>query len=245
MGKYIKLFNTHAEYENARQNLILPNVSLCAQENEVHYNPWVETRVVAKYNVTDTSSPTKIGYYQYVSGFSEIEIDGVVQPSVVSAYTFSTTGEHTVKYTLTDPTTIVYSAFANCTSLTSITIPDSVTSISSDAFEYCSGMTSIDIPDSVTSIGSNVFTSCDGLTSVTIGSGVTYIGWLVFVNCKNITNMIIRAATPPALERGQSSSPASDTFSGSYPIYVPSESVNDYKAAQYWSRIESRIQAMP
>ena len=40
MGKYIKLFNTHVEYENARQNLILPNVSLCTQEAEVHYNPF-------------------------------------------------------------------------------------------------------------------------------------------------------------------------------------------------------------
>ncbi len=38
--------------------------------------------------------------------FSEIEIDGVVQPSVVSSYTFDTTGEHTVKYTLVDPTSI-------------------------------------------------------------------------------------------------------------------------------------------
>jgi hypothetical protein len=39
MGKYLKKFNTHTEYEEARQNLILPNVSLCVTENEVHYNP--------------------------------------------------------------------------------------------------------------------------------------------------------------------------------------------------------------
>lgn len=37
--KYLKKFENHTQYENARQNLILPNVSLCAQENEVHYNP--------------------------------------------------------------------------------------------------------------------------------------------------------------------------------------------------------------
>ena len=40
--KYLKKFDTHTEYEEARQNLILPNVSLCAQENEVHYNPYVD-----------------------------------------------------------------------------------------------------------------------------------------------------------------------------------------------------------
>ena len=39
--KYLKKFENHTEYEEARQNLILPNVSLCEQENEVHYNPIV------------------------------------------------------------------------------------------------------------------------------------------------------------------------------------------------------------
>ena len=42
MGKYLKKFENHASYEENRQNLILPNVSLCAQENEVHYNPYVD-----------------------------------------------------------------------------------------------------------------------------------------------------------------------------------------------------------
>jgi len=42
MGKYLKLFENHTEYENASQNLILPNVSLCVAENEVHYNPFVD-----------------------------------------------------------------------------------------------------------------------------------------------------------------------------------------------------------
>ena len=40
--KYLKKFENHTEYEEARQNLILPNVSLCAQENEVHYSPYVD-----------------------------------------------------------------------------------------------------------------------------------------------------------------------------------------------------------
>ena len=40
--KYLKKFENHTEYEEARQNLILPNVSLCSQENEIHYNPYVD-----------------------------------------------------------------------------------------------------------------------------------------------------------------------------------------------------------
>ena len=64
-------------------------------------------------------------------------------------------------------TSIGYRAFAGCQSLTSVTIGNGVTSIGRGAFEYCSGLTSVTIPDSVTSIGETAFGSCSGLTSVT------------------------------------------------------------------------------
>ncbi len=57
-------------------------------------------------------------------------------------------------------------AFAECSSLTSITIPNSVTCIENYAFERCSSLTSIEIPNSVTTIGKEAFSSCSGLTSV-------------------------------------------------------------------------------
>ena len=57
-------------------------------------------------------------------------------------------------------------AFSNCSSLTSITIGNNVTSIGNFAFSYCSSLTSITIPGSVTSIGSSAFSGCSSLTSV-------------------------------------------------------------------------------
>ena len=195
MSVYLKQFSTHSEYEQYinGSDAILPNVSVCKdQPTVVHYNPYVlETRVVAKYNVIDTSSPTQIIGPYSDAPYSEIEIDGVEQASVVSAYTFSKTGEHTVKYTLTDPTSIGFSTFFRCTSLTSVTIPDSVTSIGNEAFSSCSNLTSIDIPDSVTSINNGTFIGCSSLTSIDIPSGVTSIGASAFNGCSSLTSIDI------------------------------------------------------
>ena len=109
--KYIKVFNEHTAYTEykASGNMIKPNVSHCVNENEVHYNP-IETRLIGKFNVTSTENPTKI-LNAYNTQFTSIEIDGVEQPSVAASYTFSTTGEHTVKYSLADETKIGNSAF--------------------------------------------------------------------------------------------------------------------------------------
>ena len=58
-------------------------------------------------------------------------------------------------------------AFNECTSLTSINIPDSVTSIGEGAFNECTSLTSINIPTSVTSIGSYAFSEDEGLPEKT------------------------------------------------------------------------------
>ena len=74
-------------------------------------------------------------------------------------------------------------AFHDCTELTSITIPNSVTSIGYNAFDGCSGLTSVTIPNSVTSIGNGAFGACTGLTSITIPNSVTSIGNYAFRDC--------------------------------------------------------------
>ena len=88
-------------------------------------------------------------------------------------------------------TSIGTSAFSGCTGLTSIEIPDSITNIGTSAFSGCTGLTSIEIADSVTSIGDNVFNSCTGLTSITIPDSVKSIGNFAFYSCTNLTSITI------------------------------------------------------
>ena len=82
-------------------------------------------------------------------------------------------------------------AFSGCSGLTSITIPNSVTSIGDYAFRDCSGLTSITIPNSVTSIGDYAFSGCSGLISVTIPNSVTSIADNAFQNCRSLTSVTI------------------------------------------------------
>ncbi len=88
-------------------------------------------------------------------------------------------------------TTIEVVAFSDCIGLTSINIPDSVTTIEESAFSGCTGLTSINIPDSVTTIEEGAFSGCTGLTSITISDSVTQIGSSAFSGCTGLTSIII------------------------------------------------------
>ena len=80
-------------------------------------------------------------------------------------------------------------AFDGCTSLTSVTIPNSVTEIGWRAFEGCTSLTSVTIPNSVTWIASQAFDGCESLTSVTIPNSVTSIGWEAFSYCPSLSTI--------------------------------------------------------
>ena len=65
----------------------------------------------------------------------------------------------------------------------------SVKSIGYRAFADCSGLTSVTIPNSVTSIGNSAFYGCSGLTSITIPKTVTEISYKAFAKCRNLENV--------------------------------------------------------
>ena len=107
----------------------------------------------------------------YKKKFEKSYSGAVVIPKTVTDYGKT----YSVKY-------IGEMAFFDCDGLTSVVIPNSVTSIGHEAFNYCHGLTSVTIPNSVTSIGNWAFNGCS-LTSVTIPNSVTSIGNDAFLNC--------------------------------------------------------------
>ena len=129
--------------------------------------------------LTSITVPFVDGYFGYIFGASSYSDNSSYVPSALK------------EVVITGGTSIESNAFYNCSGLTGITIPDSVTNIGSNAFYDCSSLTSITIPDSVTSIGSNAFYDCSGLTGITIPDSVTSIGDYVFYNCSSLTSITI------------------------------------------------------
>lgn len=86
--------------------------------------------------------------------------------------------------------TIGHAAFFN-SAVTSVTIPDSVTSISDDAFVNCPQLTNISIPNSVTYIGFFAFGSCTSLKSITLPSSLSSISGALFSGCSQLTTIHI------------------------------------------------------
>ena len=80
-------------------------------------------------------------------------------------------------------------ALSNCIGLTSLTLPSSVTEIGEHAFLNCRGLTNFTIPSGVTSIGTSAFFCCYGLISLTIPSSVTSIGGFAFNDCSGLTSI--------------------------------------------------------
>ena len=287
MGKYLKKFSTDSarvEYEDS-ENYLEPYVSYVEGDNTVHYNK-AETKLIVTYGVENASNPTQL--YMYVNQqdmtilgadmFSKVEIDetevAVADLDTAQGQYQLSAGEHTIKYTLIDPTFIgvemnesyaitrLGAVFSQCSNIISVEIPNSVTSIGDGTFSFCGSLTSITIPDSVTSIGASAFSSCSGLTSITIPDSVTSIGHNAFSDCSGLTSVTIpNSVTSIGLQAFNSCKALISVTSlaaipptlGSYAfddtnnctLYVPSANVEAYKTATNWSTYANRIQAIP
>lgn len=113
------------------------------------------------------------------------------------------------------------------------------TEIGQRAFRNCSNLTTLLTGEDLQTINSEAFKNCTSLTEANIGTGIVEIKSSVFEGCSGLTAVRIYATTPPTLGNF-----VFDGTSSNLAIYVPSESVEAYKAAEGWSDYASRIQAI-
>lgn len=168
MSVYIKKFSGHTDYEAFAQteDFIKPNVSLCIQEDDVHYNPIAQPLIIV-YNVADSQYTEKYIFNSNVAAvaiFDKIEVDGVdVSVSDIysngGTYDFGTVGNHTVAYTLHDPTTIPANCFNRCDPI-SVTLPNTVTTIGYNAFCEDTGPLDSNSISAISAINPSALRSC-------------------------------------------------------------------------------------
>jgi len=126
-------------------------------------------------------------------------------------------------------------AFAGCTGLTSITLPNTVTAIMDKAFSACYSLTSATLSNTLTTIGTYAFYNCYNLDSITLSGSVTNIGSQAFAGCSDLASFTVLAVTPPECNEY--------TFIGinerKCTLYVPVESIDAYKQALGWKHFTS------
>ena len=208
--------------------------------------------------ITFDGNITSIGYqaFSYCNTLTSISIPKSIATIGESAFKEC---QHITEFEIPNSvTTIEEFAFSGCTGLTSVNIPNSVTAIGDYAFNVCNNLaditignnvatigkqafgnchyiTEIEIPNSVTTIKEGAFESCYNLDCVTIPENVTNIGSEAFSGCDNLANFHSKALVPPILGEN-----ALDTWDGykfitlDCKFYVPAESLEAYKAADYW-----------
>ncbi len=157
--------------------------------NQIWYTNGSTTKATTPYKTNVFGANIISNKYDTEKGHWVITFDGDI--TSIGSLAFSDCSSLTSITIPNGVTEIEEFAFSGCSSLISITIPASVTKIGYYAFYYCSSLASVTIPDSVTEIGVGTFYGCSSLTSITIPDGVTEIGTVAFRECYSLTSIAI------------------------------------------------------
>lgn len=205
---------------------------------------------------TITNAEVAIAYYDAgrtsYNGVTDVEFGNCVTEIEhnLLAWTAGTQSVETLS-SVTIPSTVTTIGYSFCEgrkALTNIEYPSGVTVIEASSFEHCESLSNFVIKEGVTTIGMEAFAECISYYNITIPSTVTNIGQgAFFVNNGTSTinsnrTITCLATTPPTL--GYTAFSFGSMLSASYPIYVPAESLNAYKTAPVWSDYSSRIFAI-
>lgn len=161
-------------------------------------------------------------------------------------------------------TSLASQAFAVCSNLKSLHMPNSITTMAYGICRACSSLEDVVISTAITEITQAAFNACaikhlvlhEGLVKiktdyafgnctqlldVTFPSTITDIGTDSFRGCTALTEMIFNGTTPPTLGGGNN---ILGPTSATWPIYVPDSAVDAYKAASSWALYKNRVKGI-
>ena len=205
--KYIKVFDTHNDYEDYinTSTKILPNLSYCNQEYETHITDEPYLFVYYYIENNDIDNPIKLYDIEYSDrpGADVFEEDCFIDEQGESisniddeggCYYFYEEGINVAKFLLKS-TTLSYQLFLRCSKIVKIVIPKSVTHIEDELCNHCISLTDIIIPNSITYIDSE-FCAHTNLTSLVIPESVTYLSQGSFYNNSNLQHIEVNYSNP-------------------------------------------------
>ena len=123
----------------------------------------------------------------------------------------------------------------NGSRLTEFIVPEDITIVRFSAFYHNSNIINVVMHDNVTTIGGRAFQGCSNIESVTLGSGIKEIHYDVFASCPNLKTVYCKATTPPLANPESDGWKSFNSNATDRLIYVPTASVDAYKAADGWS----------
>ena len=126
-------------------------------------------------------------------------------------------------------------AFYDCDAISSISIPNTVTAIGNEAFYHCSSLTSLSIPDAVTTLGYEALANCTLLTNVSLGSSIMTIGDYAFSYCPALAKMTLKSETPPTIGDYIFSNSSAPT------CYIPCGTLSAYQSSA-WATLVASIE---
>ncbi len=119
----------------------------------------------------------------FVSAIEGLSGGGATEPYIEETYDAN---GHLTAAVMHGHTTVRSSAFYFCSSLISVTLPDSVTQIMNGAFSMCSNLTSVALPDGITILAADAFRNCPKLELTALPASIMKIYNYAFDGCSKL-----------------------------------------------------------
>lgn len=250
-------FGTHIvsnTYKNGVGTIVF-DAPVTSVSDSAYYDATTELGVETLKSIALPEGVTTIGGYAFYKCINLVNINIPSSTVLIKNVAFADTNSLTDVYitNLSDYCRIKFGSGTACplntdaylningSRLIEFIVPEDITIVRFSAFYHNSNITNVVMHDNVTTIGGRAFQGCSNIESVTLGSGIKEIHYDVFASCPNLKTVYCKATTPPLANPESDGWKSFNSNAIGRLIYVPTASVDAYKAADGWSDYADHI----